>query len=168
MLTLAQRARLVQGQEQGREGEELPPWELCHPLLASNVCETTQGVMYFTGADPAAFFISYNIQYSHPFETIHLFIKIKSSKRCIKPPYSVTKLNCHSESVFQNVVLLHPHHPTRALGSLAELLGRWHSLRGLRTMLSSNSLYAFAKINCVNPTGYFDCWNKPFKFNGEQ
>lgn len=110
----------MQGQEQGREGEELPPWELCHHILALSVSETTQGVMYFTGADPAAFFISYNIQYSHPFETIHLFIKIKSNKRCINPQYSVTKMNYHLESVFQIVVLLHPHNSTRALGLLAQ------------------------------------------------
>lgn len=37
-----------------------------------------------------------------------------------KPQYSVTKLNCHSESVFQNVVLLHPHNSTRSLGLLAQ------------------------------------------------
>lgn len=150
----------MQGQEQGREGEELPPWELCHHILALSICGTTQGVMYFTGADPAAFFISYNIQYSHPFETIHLFIKIKSNKRCINPQSSVTKMNYRLESVFQIVVLLHPHNFTRALGF-------WHSLRGLRTMLSSSSLVAFAKINRVNSTGFFDCWRKPCKINGE-
>lgn len=112
--------RLVQGQEQSREGDELPPWELCHHVLALSLCETTQGVMYFTGTDPAAFFISCNIQYSHPFETIHLFIKIKSNKRCINPQYSVTKMNYHLEPVFQIVVLLYPHNSMRALGLLAQ------------------------------------------------
>lgn len=76
--------------------------------------------MHINGDDPAAsFFISGNIQYSHSFETIHLFIKIKSSKRHINPQYSVTELNCHSESVFQDVALLHPHNSMRALRSLA-------------------------------------------------
>lgn len=109
----------MQGQEQGREGEEPPPWERCHSMLASSTCETTQGVMYFSGADLASFFITYNIQYSHPFETLHLFIKVKNNKRCINSQCSVTKLNCHLESVFQNL-FLHPHYFTSALGSLAQ------------------------------------------------
>lgn len=83
--------------------------------------------------DPAAFFISCNIQYSHPFETIHLFIKIKSNKRLLSPQKSVTKLSCHSKSVFQNVALLHPHSSMRARGSLA----RFHSPRSVQ---SSGSL----------------------------
>lgn len=125
MLTLAQRRGWCRDRNRaGKERrEELPPWELCHPVLASSVCENTQGVVYFTGVDPAAFFISCNIQYSHPFETIYPFIKVKSNKRCITPQYSVTKLNCHLEFVFQDVVLLHPHNSTRALGSLAQFKG---------------------------------------------
>lgn len=73
----------MKGQEQGREGEELPAWELCHPVLASSVYENTRGVMYSAELTLLLYLISYNIQYSHPFETIHLFIKIKSIKRCI-------------------------------------------------------------------------------------
>lgn len=68
------------------------------------------------------FFISRNIQYSHPFETIRLFSKIKSNKRLLSPQKSVTKLSCHSESVFQNVALLHPHSSMRA----RRLLARFH------------------------------------------
>lgn len=151
----------MQGQEQGREGEELPFWELCHPVLASSVCETTRGVMYFNGADPAAFFISYNIQYSHPFETIHLFIKIKSNKRCINPQYSVTKLNCHLESVFQNVVLLHPHSSTRALGSLAQF-------KSPEDYAEFRLFICICKNQLSESKGHFNCWSKAFKINGEQ
>lgn len=38
----------------------------------------------------------------------------------MNPQYSVTKMNYHLESVFQIVVLLHPHNSRRALGLLAE------------------------------------------------
>lgn len=150
----------MQGQEQGREGEELPPWELCHHILALSVCETTQGVMYFTGADPAAFFISHNIQYSHPFETIHLFIKIKSNKRCINPQYCVTKMNYHLESVFQIVVLLHPHNSTRALGLLAQF-----------KRLEDCAEFKLFTCICTNQQGeanrIFSLLEKPCRINGE-
>lgn len=68
------------GQEQGREGGELPPWELCHPLQTLSVCEITQGVVGSAGATPAAFCVSDSIQASCPFGTVHLVRKMKSSK----------------------------------------------------------------------------------------